>query len=191
MGGKPPWTALFGADRSPRCCWEQRICYKVLGSSHELRRWGRDQWPDIRYTLTCTHELLEIASRCIMTLVSWGNCRSNLKLNLPICDWVLRKTERAMIVTLLSVVQWSYQLVSMHIVLIAGVSWCQAYKWDPVCMFLLQEKNYKNNCTHTHCTLTQPWILFIWLALCMLLHTEKISLDNHQRMVIYHAGKLH
>ena len=91
-GGKPPWTALLGADRYPRRCWEQKkICYKVLGSLHQLRRWERAQWLDIWYTSTCTYELLEITSLRITTLVSRGNCWSNLKLNLPICDWAKKK----------------------------------------------------------------------------------------------------
>ena len=76
----------------PAAAGNQKICYQVLGSLHRLRRWERDQWLDIWCTFTCTHELLKITSRGIMTLVSRGNCRSNLKLNLPICDLAYKKT---------------------------------------------------------------------------------------------------
>ena len=78
----------FGADWSPAAAGNKKYVIKFLG---QLRRWERDQWLDIWYTFTCTHELSEITSRRIMTLVSRGNCQSNLKLNLPICDWALKK----------------------------------------------------------------------------------------------------
>ena len=83
-----------------------------------------------------------------------------------------------MIVALLSVVQWSHQLICMHIDLIAGVSWCQAYKWDPVCMFLLQEKNYfKKNQLYAHTLHTDTTLNIVHMngAMHVAIYRENIA----------------